>query len=77
MESNIPHFSISTKAVGQQLGVLAAGVQGSGEPALSIAKSLPACEVVSTDFAPGMVEQAKRRGQGVPNFRCRGFAAYA
>lgn len=47
-------------------------LQGSGEPALSIAKALPQCQVVATDLAPGMVEQAKRRAeaQGITNLRC-------
>ena len=45
---------------------------GSGEPALSIAKDLPRCDVVATDIAPGMIVEALRRAQenGVRNFRC-------
>ena len=48
--------------------------QGSGEPALTIAKAVPTCSVVATDLAPGMVEAAQRRGadEGVENFRSGG-----
>lgn len=60
---------VQTSLQGRDTCTLLDVASGSGEPALSIARSLPACEVVSTDFAPGMVEQAKRRAQGVPNFR--------
>jgi ubiquinone/menaquinone biosynthesis C-methylase UbiE len=36
---------------------------------MTIARAAPTCNVVATDLAPGMVEAAKRRAEGVSNFR--------
>ena len=36
---------------------------------MTIARAAPTCHVVATDLAPGMVEAAKRRAEGVANFR--------
>lgn len=45
---------------------------GPGEPSLSVAKALPACSVVATDLAAGMIAKARGRAQteGLNNFRC-------
>lgn len=68
------HQKLSTSGNAAVLDV----ASGGGQPACSVARALPGCQIVATDLAPGMVHEARRRAElyKLTNFRCASTAAH-
>lgn len=67
----IQKYVDQTGNIGSEFPAILDVASGSGEPGLSLAKALLKAKVTMTDFAEGMVAQAKNRAnaQNVPNVR--------